>query len=226
MQPRLPFRSTSSSRRRLLAGAGTLSLATLASRLPGVAAQSTPPAASPQATPAGREVPSQEATQEQLTLALNQGAAYRKALEAMQQEATVVSQPAGDYVLWLVAEKAEGLYILQNGKLVWTEPGEANAHLEVAPQDAGDGRFVPGLDVSLALTAPDGTTVGKETIPFVWHPWLYHYGKNWKVPGDGTYRATVTIAPFPYDRHDQTNGNRYAEPVTAEFEIDITTGQK
>jgi uncharacterized protein involved in high-affinity Fe2+ transport len=144
----------------------------------------------------------------------------------MEKEATVVSKPAGDYFLWLVAEKAEGLYVLQDGKLVWTEPGAANAHLEVAVQDAGDGRFVPGLDITLALADSRGKAVAEAAMPFVWHPWLDHYGKNWVVPGDGTYHATVKIAPFKYDRHDQTNGNRYATPVTAEFDIQITTGHK
>lgn len=144
----------------------------------------------------------------------------------MAQEVTVVHNPTSDYDVYLIAEKAEGLYTFQDGKLAWTEPGDNNAHLEVAPRDEGDGRFVPGLDVSIFLKTASGDDVGEEAIPFVWHPWLYHYGKNWKVPGEETYHATVKIAPFKYDRHDQTNGNRHADPAEVAFDIDITTGQK
>ena len=190
------------------------------------AAQDATPAATPMASPAAPEVPSDEATADQLALARRQGDAYGQALDAMAQQAAVQTVSAGDFAISLIAEKAEGLYMMQNGQLQWTEPGENNAHLEVAPRDAGDGRFVPGLNMTLALMAPDGTNVGEEAMPLVWHPWLFHYGKNWKVPADGTYHATVTIQPFSHDRHDQDNGQRYAEPVQADFDIEITTGQK
>jgi hypothetical protein len=214
------------SRRRVLVDAGALSLVAAGVGVASAAAQDATPASTPLSSPGAPEVPSDEATADQLVLAKQQGDAYGQALDAMAQIATVQTMNAGDLVVSLVAEKAEGLYMLQNGQLQWTEPGENNAHLEVAPRDAGDGRFVPGLNITLALRAPDGTEVGEEDMPLVWHPWLFHYGKNWTVPADGTYHATVMIQPFSGDRHDRDNGQRYAEPVQAEFDIEITTGQK
>lgn len=216
----------SRSRRRLLREAGALSLAATGVGLKAAAAQNATPSASPVASPAAPEAPSDEATADQLAIAKLQGNDYGQALAAMAKQAAVKSMKAGDFEIWLIAEKAEGLYVLQDGKLQWTKPGDTNAHLEVAPRDAGDGRFVPGLDITLTLKTADGKTVGQEAMPLVWHPWLYHYGKNWKVPGDGTYSATVRIEPFKYDRHDQDNGQRYVDPVEVDFQIEIMTGQK
>lgn len=210
------------SRRRVLTNAGALSIVAAGLSTSVVAAQN----ATPSASPVAPEVPSDEATADQLLLAKQQGDAYGQALAAMANQATVVTKSAGDFEISLVAEKAEGLYVLQGSKLQWTDPGENNIHLEVAPRDAGDGRFVPGLDIALTLKTSAGDNVGQETMPLVWHPWLYHYGKNWKVPGDGTYHATVRIEPFTLDRHDQENGQRYTEAVEVEFDIELTTGQK
>jgi hypothetical protein len=53
-------------------------------------------------------------------------------------------QRAGNYLVAFVQENAEGMYELEDGRLVWREaPEEANAHLEIAVVDAADGRFVP-----------------------------------------------------------------------------------
>ncbi len=217
------------SRRRLLGAAGAAALVAVAAPARGAIAQDPSPAASPAASPvavAAREVPSDEATADQLAIAQAEGAAYGRALAAMAQQAEVRTQTAGQYEVSLVAEPAEGLYQVTGGKPAWTEPGDANAHLEVAVRDAGDGRFVPGLTISLALQAPDGSPVATQTMPFVWHPWLYHYGLNWTVPGAGDYTATVRIEPPDFARHDQQNGDRYADPVELTFSIPITPGQK
>ena len=103
---------------------------------------------------------------------------------------------------------------------------QINCHLEVSVSDDDDHRFIPGLDVEATLVAEDGETVGPFTVPFLWHPGLYHYGTNIKVPGDGTYDVKVKIAPPRFARHDKTNGKRYADPVEVEFpEVDIETGR-
>jgi hypothetical protein len=63
--------------------------------------------------------------------------------------------------------------------------------------------------------------------PFLWHPWLYHHGLNWKLPGDGAYIIRVLVEPPDFMRHDKINGRRYAEPVEVEFRnVQIRTGQK
>ena len=48
-------------------------------------------------------------------------------------------------------------------------------------------------------------------------PKTYHYGRNWKVPGDGEYTLRVHIEPPTFMRHDELNGRRFEEPVDVEL---------
>ena len=172
---------------------------------------------------------SEEATQEQLKLAKAQGEAMQQALEHMiQKEADDGAEKrAGDYLVGYAVEEAEGMYHLHAGELQWHEPEEENVHVEVSVRDGADGRFVPGLTVYATLIDRAGRKVGTHQQPFLWHPWLYHYGRNWRVPGDGEYTLQVHIEPPTFHRHDKINGKRYVEPVEVEFTgVKIKTGQK
>ena len=152
----------------------------------------------------------------------------QKALSEMtQQEAHGGKKVVGDYLVAWANEKAEGLYFLRDGNLEWHEPEEENTHLEVAVCDARDGRFIPGLKVHATLLDKDGTQVGSHVQPFLWHSWLLHYGRNWKVPHAGPYTLRIHIEPAAFPRHDKVNGKRFAEPVEAEFtDIKLDLGQK
>lgn len=174
-------------------------------------------------------VPSDEATEEQLQMAREQGAAYRKALLHMASEEADDGgeQRAGDYIIAYAVEAAEGMYHLNNGRLEWHKPTTENVHVEVSVRDAADNRFIPGLNVFATLIDPHGNTVATHQQPFLWHPWLYHYGRNWEVPGDGEYTLRVRVDPPTFMRHDNKNGKRYAEQVEVEFTgVQIKTGQK
>lgn len=169
-----------------------------------------------------------EASKEQLALARAQGEAYGRALEYMVRSVadTGGSTESGDYRIGYAVEKAEGMYEWSDGELVWQEPGDTNLHVEVAVCDRSDGRFIPAVKVLVTLTASDGTTVGTHEQPLLWHPMLYHYGRNWKVPGDGDYTLTVRVEPPTFMRHDETNGQRFQEPVEVTFEnVSVSTGQ-
>lgn len=171
--------------------------------------------------------PSDEATQKQLKLAKKEGDAYGESLKVMTEEvARGREQPAGDYIVGYAVEAAEGMYHLVGGKLEWAGPQDENAHVEVAVRDGADGRFIPQLTVYATLIAGDGTEVGTHQQPFVWHPGLYHYGRNWRVPGDGAYTLRVRIEAPEFHRHDKINGQRYAEPVEVEFSnVEIQIGK-
>lgn len=170
---------------------------------------------------------SEESTRDQLVLARKQGEAYAQALEAMNQESGADIKRAGEYEIGIVVENAEGMYHLEGeGNLVWKEPTSENAHIEVAVRDLADGRFVPGLNVTVTVTDSNGGTVGRHQQPFIWHPWLYHYGLNWQVPGEGNYKIHVRIDAPVFMRHDHENGKRYANAVEVEFDRHIKPGQK
>lgn len=160
-----------------------------------------------------------EADNTQLDLARAQGEAYGRALTHMAQNVAHDggAQPAGEYLVGYAVEDAEGMYAWADGTLVWHDPGEANVHVEVIVCDAADGRFVPGLRVIATLVGPDGQEVGTHEQPMVWHPMIYHYGRNWTVPADGSYTLRVRIDPPRFMRHDEVNGRRFTQPVEAEF---------
>lgn len=171
---------------------------------------------------------SDEASEAQLRLAREQGDAYGRALQMMTDEVAQDGgeQRSGDYRIVYAVEKAEGMYELVDGELQWRGPGEDNLHVEVAVRDAADGRFVPALDVTATLTAPDGTELGTHELPMLWHPMLYHYGRNWRVPGPGEYRLRVHVEPPRFMRHDEVNGRRFQAPADIEFTgVTVDPGQ-
>jgi hypothetical protein len=170
---------------------------------------------------------SNEAEPDQLEIARAQGHTYAEALQAMDQESGAVTQRAGDYLVAFVQENAEGMYELADGRLVWREAAEeANVHLEIAVADAADGRFVPALDITLTVLDGD-RELFTTTMPFLWHPYLYHYGSNARVPGEGPYTVRVRIDPPTFMRHDPVNGKRYEQPVELVFaDRRFTPGRK
>ena len=171
---------------------------------------------------------SNEAGPEQLDTAPEPGDAYGRALQAMADEDGVAVIRAGDYVVALITEQAEGMYAPDDsGRLVWREaPEEANAHIEVAVADGADGRFVPGLDVTVTVLDGEQELFGAPA-PFLWHPFLHHYGCNVRVPEKGPYTVLVEIAPPSWIRHDPVNGRRYESAVDVVFDdVSFEPGRK
>ncbi|MGY1634396.1 iron transporter [Geodermatophilus sp. SYSU D01186] len=171
---------------------------------------------------------SNEAEPGQLGTARRQGDAYGSALQAMAEEDGAAVARAGHYLLALVTEQAEGMYAPDDsGRLIWREaPGEANAHIEVAVADGADGRFVPGLDVTVTVLDGD-RELFSHPAPFLWHPFLHHYGLNATVPGGGPYTVVVHIEPPSWMRHDPRNGRRFGEPVDVVFaDVGFEPGRK
>jgi uncharacterized protein involved in high-affinity Fe2+ transport len=172
---------------------------------------------------------SEESDAKQLELARAQGDALQQAVDAMDEESDsgVLVQRAGDYEIAIAVEEAEGMWVREGGEPEWHDPEDENCHVEVCVRDGADGRFVPGLEVGVTLIDPDGNEVGTHVQPFLWHPWLYHYGRNWTVPEEGEYRVRVRVEPPTFMRHDHENGRRYLEPVEVEFEgVPVEPGRK
>ncbi len=170
---------------------------------------------------------SSESTKEQLGLAKEQGDALQRALEAMGKQDVHGSKRVGDFLVDYAIEEAEGMYHMHNGQLEWQEPQDANLHVEICVRDGADRRFIPALSVYVTLVDPQGKEVGTHEQPFLWHPWLFHYGRNWKVPADGEYTMRVRIDAPAFPRHDKKNGKRYTEPVEVKFTVvKVESGQK
>ena len=172
--------------------------------------------------------PSEEGDPQGLALAKAEGDAYGRTLAHMTGKIAHDggAKPAGEYLVGYAVEEAEGMYRLVDGELRWEEPSEENVHVEVAVRDLADGRFVPGLTIHATLIDAAGNEIGTHHQPFLWHPYLYHYGRNWTVSGDGAYTLRVRIEAPDFMRHDRVNGRRFAAPVEAEFtDVKIQTGK-
>lgn len=179
------------------------------------------------ATPPMKE--SDEATAPQLELARLEGDATGRAVEEMVTQVADdgAEVEAGEYYVAYALEKPEGLYYMTDAGLEWREPEDKDIHIEVAVRDRSDGRFIPGLTVYVTLLDSNDNVIETHQQPFVWHPWLYHYGRNWQVPGEGLYTLRARIQAPTFARHDKKNGLRYAEDVEVEFKgVRIKTGQK
>ena len=174
--------------------------------------------------------PSEEADERHIQLARKAGDAYLDAADHMIEQVADAGArtEVGDYVVGFAQEKAEGMYRMDGGELKWEKPAQGeNCHLEVLVASAADGRFLPGMHVEATLENEGGETVGPTEIPLVWHPGLYHYGRNIEIPGEGTYTITVDVDPATFPRHDEKNGNRFDEPAEVRFEdVQIKTGRK
>jgi len=172
---------------------------------------------------------SDEAKLNELDMARKQGKAYLETLQHMAKEVADSGgeKKAGNYAVCYAIEKAEGMYKVSNGKLKWHEPEKENCHIEISVRDGSDNRFIPGLDVTVTVLDESGKQIGRNKQEFIWHPWLFHYGRNWRLPGDGRYTLRVEIAAPKFMRHDKKNGQRYAQDVEVVFEkVKVATGQK
>jgi Fe2+ transport protein len=171
---------------------------------------------------------SDESSRPEIVLGKAEGSAYGTALAYLSKMEANDSgeQTAGDYIVAYAIEDAEGLYEMRDGKLQWTEKQDENCHIEIAVRSAADGRFLPCLKVTATLADSNGKEIATQPMPFLWHPWIYHYGRNWSVPGDGEYRLRVHVDAPDFPRHDRINGRRFQEPVNLEFKLRIKTGRK
>ncbi|MHB1416735.1 MAG: iron transporter [Chloroflexota bacterium] len=175
-----------------------------------------------------------EATSEQLELAKLQGLAFGAALQAMKRKTGILETKQVDgYEISVTARQAGGLWHLNEGllgvgqeRLEWKQASGSNAYIMVIVRDRVDGRFVPGLHVQVTVRTAEGIEVGSLHQDYVWHPWLYHYGRNWKLPGDGTYRINIKMDCAKFRRLDRANGRRYNQPVDLDFFLSIITGVK
>lgn len=174
----------------------------------------------------------QKLTEIKQRAAKNQGAAYKQALTLMQDDVdSYKTKESDNYIVTLACEEAEGMYRPENDQdLTWQVPDKGmNKHLEIAVQDKYDGRFVPALDIHVKATSPtNGNVAYDDSLPFLWHPFLWHYGSNWQIDDDGsTYDFVVTIAQPTFGRHDEQNGKRYPRAVTLEFgDFELESGRE
>ena len=173
--------------------------------------------------------PSDEGDARGLQLGRAEGEAFGRILHHMLDDVADGGEEivSGDYLIAYAVEKAEGMYVPQDGGFEWREPEDDNIHIEVSVRDRDDGRLIPGLDVFVTVMQEDGRELGTYQHPLLWHPYLYHYGRNWGVPGDGHYRLRVRFAAPSFPRHDRENGTRLRQGADVTFnDVMLKTGKE
>lgn len=170
--------------------------------------------------------------EEWLTLAKAQGRALRRALDAMIGGVAVDGSVTQLSPYWLAyaVEYAEGYWRFKNGKLQYNMrvegSAEKNAHIEVAPLDAFTGRILPDLQLTTTFYQKQ-EKIGTYTPKLMWHPWLFHYGDNIRVPKSGQYQVEVSVMPPPYPIYSREWGASFGQPISFRFQdVNIKTGQK
>lgn len=167
---------------------------------------------------------SDEATRMGLALARKAGEAYQEMLRYFVDHVAHAGRvvESDDYLVALAVEKAEPLWYPSGGGLeLHDPPAKANQHIEVVVCDRADGRFLPQLEVTVTLLK-DGKETGTWDLPFLWHPTMYHYGRNVEVIDGGPHAARVSIGMPGFPRHDKVNGRRYTKAVVVDIDgIDL-----
>lgn len=172
---------------------------------------------------------SDEADARGLALGKQEGEAFGRTLKHMLEDVADGGEEIahGDYLIAYAFEKAEGMYMPRDGRLEWMEPERENIHIEISVRDRADGRLVPTLDIDVTLADEHGRDIGTHRQPLLWHPYLYHYGRNWVIPGDGTYSLRVRFPAPQFHRHDKKNGRRFIEGADVTFRnVKLKTGRE
>lgn len=168
-----------------------------------------------------------ETTEGRVKLSRQQFNACQKALEQMtQKEAHGAQKRAGKYIVGFAIEQIDWASNHLAEQLAWEESQDENLHVEIVVQDGTDGHFIPGLAVHTTLVDENGNVIGTQKQPFLLHPWLFHYGRNWRVPREGLYTLRVRIEATESMRQGKLIGKRFAGPLEVEFTgIEIKTEQ-
>ena len=171
-------------------------------------------------------------------LALSEGAALARSLNEMANNVAVsgVQTRTGDYLAYVAIERSEGYWEPHGhtpdglGLRYTIEADESaahNAHLEIGLRDSLTGRFLPGLRVRGTMIDDRGRSAGTFEQPFMWHSWIHHYGRNWRVPRSGRYTIRLHADVPPYRRYGPFAATLFTTPVDLEIpNLKVVTGQK
>lgn len=132
-----------------------------------------------------------------------------------------------NYLIAFSLEFARNLTYPGDGTPQWQAIGQDNAHIGIAVHDEADLHFITGLSVTVTVLDHNEYLIGSYKHPLLHRPNFHHYGRNWKLPGDGLYTLRIRVETPPNMLRDEANRRIYSARVDVEFRnIAIKTGQK
>ena len=165
-------------------------------------------------------------------LAVNEGDALDQPLVDMLRnpDASGSQVRSGDYRVAVIVQHARGDWEERNGKLAFVSPDSdigPIAHMDVTVRDAATGRLVPDLNVHATILDSRRRAIDTYSMPFMWHPWMSHYGLNVPVPGDGRYTVRVRAEAPAFRRYGSSALRKFNKAIDAEVRgVRFVTAEK
>jgi hypothetical protein len=158
-------------------------------------------------------------------------AALSAAITALwKHSASGIEKPSGDYFVAYALDYSGLAMPLAGGELhpknLIEFSGKDNVRLTLLIRDSRTGRLIPNLKPQASLIAADGKLYGPGELPLVTHSWLYHYGRNDRIPRKGIYKLRVHF-DAPGFRRWGKQSERFAVPAEVEFDdVSLQPGKK
>ncbi len=157
-----------------------------------------------------------------INLARLEGDAVDRPLVAMLRgaDANGAQVRSGDYIVAVLLQPARGYWTTRRGKLDYNSANSSVgpvAHLDVSIRDAVTGRFLSGLTVRATILNSRKKEIDTYAMPFMWHPWMSHYGLNVPSPGLGRYTIRVRAEAPTFRRYGSTALRKFNKPIDVEI---------
>jgi hypothetical protein len=158
-------------------------------------------------------------------------AALSAAITALWRESVSgIEKPSGDYFVAYALDYSGLAMPLAGAKLhpknLIEFTGKDNVRLTLLVRDSRTGRLIPGLKPQAILIGADGKPYGPGELPLVIHSWLYHYGRNARIPRKGLYKLQVHF-DAPGFRRWGRESERFAASAEVEFDgVSLQPGKK
>ena len=171
-------------------------------------------------------------SREALELATSEGNAIDRPLADLMRnpDASGSQVRSGAYRIAVVVQRARGDWEVRDGKLIFIEPDSAIgpiAHMDVIVRDAASGRLVPRLSVRATILDSRRRVIDTYTMPFMWHPWMSHYGLNVPVPGKGRYTVRVRAEAPAFRRYGSLALGKFNKAIDADVRgVRFVTAEK
>lgn len=161
-------------------------------------------------------------SREAIDLARREGDAVdRPLLDMLRSSAVGGSQVrSGDYIVAVAIKPVHGYWEARSGKLLFVRPDDSVgpvAHIDVSIRDMATGRLLPGLKVRATVLNSRKKEIDTYAMPFMWHPWMNHYGLNVPAPGPGRYTIRVRADAPAFRRYGSTALRKFNKPVDVEI---------
>jgi hypothetical protein len=131
----------------------------------------------------------------------------------------------GDWTVSYIVEAAEPWFEKRGAQTSFREPQKGETHhIEIIPTEAGTGRIIPDVPVTLSVIDSNGKVVQEQQLNF-YYSTFFHYANNFSVPEPGTYTLRAKLDPPPFNRHgEEKDGPALADGVTVEFDdVELST---